>query len=1059
MIKDNERIHKLPSPIMAQLDSRDAALWLAPSEVNTDEAEDASNLSKLPWNVVISDRSDAAFLAGLEGAEALDAPLVRRRGLIHLIDSDPAETLLPPRHLAVLLLNGLPGARRTGLAAVTRRLTMLQELRKRSVKQLIVVVQGAFLVPDDITELWADGYRTFLTFVSDDPAAPDIVEAWRHATGATFIDVINMSLPEFSRKLVEEYLRGRDGRLVVRMRSEQAGDRLVDATDIDDPERPILSSYELISSELLSSLLPSDLSAEEVEGFFADPSASWRPYAAGIAWERDKLAWEKLRNRLRALDRGGVEENRILYVSAESGAGVTTFLYDMAWRSADAGYPTLIARRESAAISGLEMSGFLTRLINAEASKVDGMRRYETPCVLVYDHDHWAGRDSELLSFAREIERSGRRVCIVIAVGPYTSISMLTENKFVNLADLTHQVSTEQAVVLGRHLNQFLAPHGTAKTEQEWRNFVHSSAVSGGQGIAAFWIVLSFWLQRQIDLNETVQSRIYRQFKDVVNDDELKSAVLRIAAFSTIGRGLPDQLMPDTVGWPLSARIEDMRRELGVLALLRVSNELDRFWVMAHDILGRYLLTAFFYDHAARTSLGYDEAQNPEHLRFLILKEISSVSRLQHSDMREVAESFAVSIFKVDPDHGYATLVPYWRDVLEALDQMPRAVRTTSRTFLHHGAISRRRIASDPDTFIISNIERVELLRRAVGDLQAALRLEAPPGSDTDINLYNSLAHAYHDLANAEAEAGVDSQTVLASRNAAKEATRRAYALNPDNSFVVETYARTLLSDGVSDPHVAAEKALEVLTLVYGLMERPNSEPRRNALARLSEQAFELLLEAGGAFDVDEGSEVGAIALALRSLGARGYRHYGAMLREIPRENRERAAALLAVPALAGNVQAVKLRYMLSVIDQPTAFEVQLELLEALQGGGPAFTPQMELELATLLFQMDRSHEGDRLFQRLRGMWRRGEHFVEVPQRLHWLLDATRTDRRQVRGKVITNAEGRAFARISEFQNVEVPLRAAEFGQQHLPPGTPLAGFISFGHNGPLLRPLTAPRR
>ena len=66
-------------------------------------------------------------------------------------------------------------------------------------------------------------------------------------------------------------------------------------------------------------------------------------------------------------------------------------------------------------------------------------------------------------------------------------------------------------------------------------------------------------------------------------------------------------------------------------------------------------------------------------------------------------------------------------------------------------------------------------------------------------------------------------------------------------------------------------------------------------------------------------------------------------------------------PVIAGNVQAVKLRYMLAVIDAPVNFDLQLELLQSLHGAGPAFTPQMELELAVLMFQGDRSHEGERL--------------------------------------------------------------------------------------------------
>lgn len=42
--------------------------------------------------------------------------------------------------------------------------------------------------------------------------------------------------------------------------------------------------------ELEGSLLPTDLTAAEVDGFFEDAAASWRPYAAGMVWEGDSSA-------------------------------------------------------------------------------------------------------------------------------------------------------------------------------------------------------------------------------------------------------------------------------------------------------------------------------------------------------------------------------------------------------------------------------------------------------------------------------------------------------------------------------------------------------------------------------------------------------------------------------------------------------------------------------------------------------------------------------------------------------------------------------------------------
>ena len=1047
----------IPSPLIGLLENRDCALWLCPVGDEAFDAIELSRLCALPWGVVLSEVSDAEFVSQLETSEPVDDPLVQRRGLIHVVESDPSESVLPPRHLAVNLLNGRAGARTTGLAAMTRRLTMLQDLRRRSIRQLVVVVPGRFRIPDDLSEMWADGYRTSLAFVSNDPSAAEVISKWRAEHNAPLLDLIGLGPTEFAQDLRTEFLRGRDGSIAYRIRDEKGELHVVDGAGLDDPERPVLGSYDLIGVESLTPLLPADLTASEVNTFFSDASASWRPYAAGMVWERDPAAWDKVRQRLRLLDKDGSDESRIFFLKSQSGAGATTFLRDLAWRAAAQGYPALVARKGMMPLNGLEVANFIARLVAANHPPNDRSRIYEAPCLIVFDESHWDGRLPELLNFVRELERSGRRVCILAATGPFVGLEIMTERRFVELSYLSHEVSSEQASSLGRHLNRFLMPHGTDRSEAEWRSFYQASSVAEGQGISAFWIVLSFWLQQQLDLGETLQSRIYGQFKRAAEDQNIRTALLRIAALSTVRTPLPDSLLPQTTDWPISDKLEDLRREMGLLGLLRIHTDLDRSWALAHDLIGRLLLTGLYYDQEARRSNGFDDATNPEHLRFLVLRGISALPDLGKASLRYFAEEFAVSIFKIDPAHGHGTLVLFWKEVLDALDAMPRELRTTSRTFLHHTAISRRRIASDPVIFSMGPDDRSQILRRAVDDIQAALRLDSEFGDESDLNLYNSLAQALHDLADAEEAAELPDSDVSKTRAQAQEATKQAYALNPDNSFVVETYARTLLSEGRTDTSIAAFRALEVLNLAYGMMGRPGAEARMSALERIAERAFELLFSAGGSFDTEDDSEGSAIARALWALGqAEGQDGGVRRLEDIPAENRKAAVSLLSDEALLGNAQAVKLRYMLSVIDAPTNFDLQLELLQSLQDGGPAFTPQMELELAVLLFQRERSHEGDRLFLRLRRMWRRGQHFVEVPARLHWLLDPKGSDRRQVRAKISTNADGRSFARVAEFQNIEVPFRSHEFSQERLRPGSVFSAYVSFGHNGPFLRPLTA---
>jgi hypothetical protein len=121
------------STLFAEFDSRDAAVWLMNPFLEAVGPEAAAKLLSLPWAFVLSESSDPKFVASMEGPETPDNPLVRRRGIVHIVDTNPADLNLPPRSLPVFLLNGrVP--QRMGLAALTRRLTMLNELERRAVR-------------------------------------------------------------------------------------------------------------------------------------------------------------------------------------------------------------------------------------------------------------------------------------------------------------------------------------------------------------------------------------------------------------------------------------------------------------------------------------------------------------------------------------------------------------------------------------------------------------------------------------------------------------------------------------------------------------------------------------------------------------------------------------------------------------------------------------------------------------------------------------------------------------------------------------------------------------
>lgn len=1048
-------------PVLAELDSRDASLWLLPSFAEAAGPETSASVLVLPWECVLSEVASGKFLKALDAFDSsIENPLVRRRGLVHVIDVPPSNTVLPPRCLPIYLLNGRTASEAIGFAARARRMEMIGELQQRAIRKLVVLGGPNLALPVELAELWQDGFECDLTIVSDDPSAGEKIAEWQANAGARRVTLLPASAARFSDALYARYTERHDDRLVIRIRDAQGTLNRVDLTGRDDPEHPVLGNYELLSEAHLDYVTPEGLTSEEVNGFFRDPSSSWRPYAAQLPWSRDDDARQTVIKTLRDLDRKGPDASRVFYIRAESGAGATTFIRDLAFRSAMDGYPTLIATQAPFAPSGRSVANFIISClatINA-AGIEDASRHYETPWVIVFDRSHWDGREGEIATFARQITETGRRVCILLVTGALLPIAIHVEKRLERLCDLSHEIPQDEAMALGQHLNRFLGPLDAARDTHEWQAFIAHSLVGSAGGRSVFWIALAFWLQRQIDLTETVQGWLYDQFRQNVTDPAVRRAIVDIAAMSTGRQLLPETLLPPSEDFPTRDKLTDLQSSIGALGVLRQRFGTVSHWAMIHDQLGRFLLTGLFHDAPAREAAGLPKAENPDHLRLMVLARIASNPLIGHPDLLELAETFATSIFKIDPGQGHSDFVVYWREALDALDAMPSTFRMTSRAFLHHTAISRRRIAKDEVMFPIADDERVALLRRSAEDIETALGIERTPGSEADLNLFNSLAHAYHDLAEVEARRGMPSEKVRALRKKGNEATYRAYKLNPDNSYVTELYVRDKLAEANEEPEGAAGVALEVLGIVYGAMQREAADARRNALSRRADEAFDLLLRtARMAPDDEPGNEKEAILQALAALGEGVDRQDGMALNAFPHANRKAAADRLGHPLLRTNAQAVRLRYILTCLDHPKDFALQLELLETLEGNRAILSPQLELELAILMHQRNRHHEASQRFRRLRRLWIRGDHYVEVPDRLRWLIDPNKGGRRQVSARIASGGEGaRLFANVQELQNDRVPFRMAEFDSATLRTGASISGLVTFGHNGPLLRPLTA---
>ena len=666
---------------------------------------------------------------------------------------------------------------------------------------------------------------------------------------------------------------------------------------------------------------------------------------------------------------------------------------------------------------------------------------------------------------ALELERSGRPAIVLVVIGPFKPLSFYSDTFTKEVATLTHIIDSSEARNLGVHLNRFLKIFGKDRTTDEWVGFHDRHGVQHMGSRASFWIALSFWLRANRNLGESIQEWIYRVFCEHGESLVMKSALVEIAALSSQRLPLNEKLLPRSDdGWPLGLKLEDNRKNLAALGLVRLSVDGEKYWGLAHDILGRLLINALFYDHSGRVELQYGEARDPEHLRFLVLQRVAVKPEIGEISNRALADEFATTIFKVDPDHGAHAFAGIWRDVLQALDDMPTFVRDGSRLFRHHTAISRRRIAMlEGPTFNVSADDQLDLLERAVNDIEYAIHsIERSIGDEPNLNLYNSLANAYLNLADVRVKKLAPREEIVRLRARANEATHNAYRENPTNPFVIETHIRNLLSIAMSEPTQAVSSCLEALQATYEALRGEKNLLRTPQLVRLAEEALGHLFSHAAPEDevAEPKSAVGVLLGVWQLLSQLEVSETGEFLTDVPLDVAEKAIGILEHPAGRGDIQVLRLRYGILSSTLPFGFVRRIEVMEELQATDIRLSPQLRLEYALLLYQVGRAVEGDERFRELRRLWRNSEHFVRVPKPLDWLRDGESENLLSVQCVVDSDQSHRPMARVQQFRNRVAPFRPEEFDVRAMRPGYRFMARVSFGHNGPFLRPLGAqPRR
>ena len=370
-------LDRIPDTLLSSLENRDVALWVQNLSEVPYIQDSLTDFLGLPWRLVLCEDYIPDVVDALESTARSDDPMIQKRGFIQIVDSDPSHIELPQRCLPIYLLNGRQTSdATTAFISSLRRMTMLDSLRRSGVHNLLIITDDENPVPLGLEELWSSGFRTYLTFVSNQEG-PQVLEEWLAATHG--INIANLlRLP--ARQVIEDILARYmvtypEERRMVRIRDARGNYQRIDLTRADDPERPILEFYSLIEERDLTPIMPDELSEEDFISFFQSPYNSWRPYAAGLPWIRDSISKDKLINTLSELDSTGPDANRIAYIPSEPGAGGTTFVRMLGWECARLGYPVLVAKPLSFIPKALAVANFLNQVHHI----VDSMIVRESP--------------------------------------------------------------------------------------------------------------------------------------------------------------------------------------------------------------------------------------------------------------------------------------------------------------------------------------------------------------------------------------------------------------------------------------------------------------------------------------------------------------------------------------------------------------------------------------------------------------------------------------------------------------------------------------------------------
>lgn len=836
------------------------------------------------------------------------------------------------------------------------------------------------------------------------------------------------------------------------------GERAIDLSGCVQPDHPITATFDLVPASQLRT--NRSATQADVEAFLADPTISWFSYAAGIPYPR-YLPYERpLKKLLKRIGRNESGSTITAWIGAEDGSGATSLLRQLCFALANAGQPILVARPDVDEFDFRQLEAFLR---NA-AERMSAEDIVPPPWVIAFDVQHTERHSDFIAGLANGLRKLGRSAVVLgvcrsergLDLEPYR---VLGGNEVVG-TPISNSVSHGDAEALGIHLNQFLPP-GLVRQSSEWREFVASTIRTTIEGPRClFWVALRFWLMRVLGAEQPVRQWLAQKFEATAKGDpSIYCGLLDVAVLAKHRLAAPLLLLKRDSAEALRGIALNPANPLG-LRLVRYS------LTFAHPLIAEELLRISVGSPAVLTAVEKDTCLNLLDLELHLLGRLVARPEAGDRDIVPLVEELVVTGLRVDPQEAPRNYAVRER-IVNLLEQAPVSLWDRSQVFNHHVAKARRHLAKDPphsDWTIPARREQLVLAQRHLDDALHHIVPEENHRGEDPLNLWVSLSLTYDVRAQLEQEAGDNSEAKQYDKKAA-DAFAKAQKIDPDNTYVLENYARFKLRQAEALP--TGEEKVRLLVEAIAFLEHElevdprgtRGEPILVALGR----AYRMLGERDGGPRLEvlaqQGCEAALVALAKLTLHDEEGNYDDVTLAEAER-------LLLRVPP--ANVTWRSRHTLYRVVSQlrPHDFVDRLDLLEELDAFPEFAWPlQLRLDYAILLFQSGdpaRRLRGKEAFRRFRDeeMPASGAP-VEISPELKFLRDPATGFRARlktsIRVKTVSDVGKTSYGVPEGWQTVDVAFRQFWFGRDHIKRNEELDCYIEFSTFGPRATPRTAP--